>query len=60
MQKRVPNGTALVPVAEACQLAEDRVSTATVGPCQGCRLAEPTRLATPEKMERVSVTKDTP
>jgi hypothetical protein len=45
----------LVQVAEACLLAAGQVSPAMVG-----RLAEPTRLATPEKMERVSVAKDTP
>ena len=55
MRKPGPDGIALVPVAKACPLAVGLESPATVG-----RLAEPTRLATPEKMGRVSVTNDTP
>jgi hypothetical protein len=54
MQKLGPGGIALVPVAEARRPAAGQVSSATVG-----RLAAPARLATPEKMARVSVTKDT-
>ena len=55
-----PDGIALVLVAKACPLAVALESPATVVLCRGCRLAEPTRLATPEKMGRVSVTNDTP
>ncbi len=59
MQKLGPGGIALAPVAEARRPAADPVSPATVEPCRGCRLAAPARLATPEKMEQVSATKDT-
>jgi hypothetical protein len=60
MQKPGPGGIALVPVAEACPLVVALVSPAVVARCRDCQLAELARLATPEKMERVSVTKDTP
>jgi hypothetical protein len=60
MQMPRPGGIALVQVAEAPPLVAGQVPLATVAPFRDCRPAEPARLATPEKMERVSVTKDTP